>query len=108
MKKEQQILINDECLKIFADAMEAYERLHTPFERLRSSSGAVCCTGRYYILQSYRTIVAVIDRTTDTCIDVLRYVYGYTATSAQHISKFAHDYGAGKWGCENRLTWRRI
>lgn len=42
---------------------------------------------------------------TDTLYDVLRIVYGYTATSAKHISIFRKascygGYGAGKWGCE--------
>lgn len=45
-----------------------------------------------YCLVSYETIVAIIDG--NACYDFLRKVYGYTATSAQHISKFAHDFGA--------------
>jgi hypothetical protein len=60
----------------------------------------------YYVLVSYSTIVAVIDTATDSLLDFLRWSYGYTATSAQHIAKFSHDYGAGKWGCEHRFTWR--
>lgn len=60
----------------------------------------------YWVLVSYRTIVAVIDTATDSLLDFLRWSYGYTATSAQHIAKFSHDYGAGKWGCEHRFTWR--
>ena len=43
-------------------------------------------------LKSYSTVVAYIVKdyaNNDTiCIDVLRYVYGYTATSAKHIAKF--------------------
>lgn len=43
-------------------------------------------------LKSYNTIVAYIvkDYTNNetVCIDVLRYVYGYSATSAKHIAKF--------------------
>ena len=62
----------------------------------------------YYVLCSYCTIVAVIDTHTDTLYDFLRYVYGYTSTSAQHISKFNQDYGMGKWGCTNRLTYREV
>lgn len=60
----------------------------------------------YWVLGSYSTIVAVIDIGTDSLLDFLRLSYGYTATSAQHIAKFSHDYGAGKWGCEHRFTWR--
>ena len=85
------------------------------FKRLRSCSAEVAPiidseTGEllYYVLRSYNTIVAFIDPTTDTLYDVLRKVYGYTATSAQHIAKFDKDYGRGKWGCANRVTYRDI
>ena len=46
---------------------------------------------RYRVLQSYNTIVAYFDY--DGCVfcDVLRVVYGYTATSAQHIAKFKRE-----------------
>ena len=83
--------------------------------RLRSCSAEVFdlvddTTGEvlYHVLRSYNTIVAFIDPTTDTLYDVLRLVYGYTSTSAQHISKFSHDYGAGKWGCAKRVTYRDV
>lgn len=76
--------------------------------RLRSCSATVYSTGNYYVLRSYNTIIAAIDKRTDTCFDFLRKVYGYTATSAQHISKFDHDYGTGAWGCRERMTWRYV
>ena len=76
--------------------------------RLRSCSAEVGETSDFYVLRSYSTIIAVIEKDTDILYDFLRYVYGYTATSAQHISKFSHDYGAGKWGCAHRYTWRKI
>ena len=59
----------------------------------------------YSVLTSYSTVVAIIDYATDTLYDFLRYVYGYTSTSAQHISKFSKDYGSGKWGCANTLRY---
>ena len=74
-------------------------------KRLRTCSAEVIETNNYYFLVSYRTMVAFIDKATDTCYDVLRLVYGYTSTSAQHIAKFRHDYGAGKWGCEHEMRW---
>lgn len=70
-----------------------------PCERLRSCSAIVYRDGGKRILRSYNTIVAVIEN--GVCYDFLREVYGYTATSAQHISKFCHDYGA-----RERMTWR--
>lgn len=47
--------------------------------------------GDVYLLKSYNNIVAMVDEVGDG-IDFLRYVYGYTATSAQHIRKFFDDY----------------
>ena len=42
----------------------------------------------YYVLKSYNTVIAVWDVNEGILIDALRAVYGYTNTSAQHISKF--------------------
>lgn len=50
-------------------------------------------TEHYYALRSYNTIIAYVTKTGGMCYDVLRYVYGYTATSAQHFSKFCKKYG---------------
>lgn len=73
----------------------------TAFDIVDNTTGAVL----YHGLRSYNTIVAFIDVQTDTLYDVLRMVYGYTSTSAQHISKFSKDYGAGRWGCANMLRY---
>ena len=73
--------------------------------RLRTCTAWVYETEDYYFLRSYDTIVAFIDKSTDICYDVLRLVYGYTATSSRHISKFDQDYGQDKWGCKERKTW---
>ena len=75
-------------------------------KRLRSCTAWVFETEDYYILKSYETYVAVILKSADVMFDALRIVYGYTATSAQHIAKFDHDYGAGKWGVSERVTGR--
>lgn len=77
-------------------------------KRLRSCQAKVYISDRFYVLQSYHTIVAFIDRETDTLYDVLRFVYGYTATSSQHIRKFEQDYGHSKWGCTFRYVWREV
>ena len=60
--------------------------------KLRSCNATVENRITHIILRSYGTIVAVIDCDTGVCYDVLRVVYGYTATSAQHIAKFVKDY----------------
>lgn len=43
----------------------------------------------FLVLVSYRTPIAVYAPDNATLYDCLRIVYGYTATSAQHISKFS-------------------
>ena len=75
-------------------------------KQLRNCQAKVYTSERFYVLQSYNTIVAFIDRETDTLYDVLRFVYGYTNTSAQHIRKFEKDYSGSIFGCTNRMIWR--
>ena len=113
MKKSEQAHINAKVLAILTDINRFC--VTGNFKRLRSCSAEVAPvmdaeTGElmYYVLRSYNTIVAAIDVSNDTLYDFLRYVYGYTATSAQHISKFSKDYGAGKWGCTHRLTYYSV
>ena len=114
MTKNAQREINQQVLTLIND-FNTTNNYTGNFKRLRSCSAEVAPvidaeTGEllYYVLRSYRTIVAAIDVRTDTLIDFLRYVYGYTSTSAQHISKFAHDYGAGKWGCAHVLRYYSV
>ena len=49
----------------------------------------------FLALVSYKTPIAVYAPDDATLYDCLRIVYGYTSTSAQHISKFS------KWLAEN-------
>lgn len=77
-------------------------------KRLSTCQAYVYETRRFYVLRSYNTVVAIIEKSTDTCYDFLRGVYGYTNTSAQHISKFDKDYGRGTYGCKERVTYREI
>ena len=114
MKKSEQLAINEQVLTLVND-FNTTNNYTGNFKRLRSCSAEVAPvidakTGEllYYVLRSYRTIVAAIDVRTDTLYDFLRYVYGYPSTSAQHIAKFDKDYGRGKWGCTNRLTYRDV
>ena len=57
----------------------------------------------YFMLVSYHTAVAAINIHTGVLYDMLRKVYGYTATSAQHIAKFANDYNAA-----DVMRWREV
>lgn len=110
MKREKQMEINRIAMEIFDAAIlelnNAYSTRGVEWKRLRSCTAEVAETENYYILRSYNTLVACIEKSTDTLADVLRIVYGYTSTSGQHIAKFRHDYGAGKWGVENILVAR--
>lgn len=76
--------------------------------RLRTCHAYVYETDHYYWLRSYGTFVAFIDKTTDTCYDILRMVYGYTVTSAQHIAKFRHEYGQDKFGCHQFYMYKEV
>lgn len=100
MKKEEQRNINelvDDAYKRAIDELNSEYggiwRATAPFTRLRSCKAWVYETESFYLLESYRTVVAVIEKSTNDLYDALRTVYGYTATSAQHISKFRTDYG---------------
>lgn len=107
MKKSMQEETNNIVLGHYMEALHQLSDMQVKKnKRLRYCTAWVYETANYYILQSYRTIIAVIDKRTDTCFDALRIVYGYTSTSAQHIAKFKSDYGAGKYGCETVVIAR--
>lgn len=59
-------------------------------------------TRGYLFLISYGTIVAFVDDS-GILYDVLRLVYGYTSTSAKHISKFRN-----KFRHVASHTWREV
>lgn len=68
-------------------------------KRLAYCRATVICYGYdnkpcIYMLKSYDTIVAcvIVNNTMVYGVDMLRKVYGYTATSAQHIAKFFSHY----------------
>ena len=103
IKNEINAIVEKEWEKAYTEYKTECDRSHS--HRLRSCTAWVYDTPNYYFLRSYNKIIAFIDKTTDTCYDVLRLVFGYTSTSAQHIAKFRNDYGNGKWGCEHEMRW---
>lgn len=109
MNKQEQLKINKICDGVFSAAMRelCIKRCGEP-ERLRTCQAWVYETKHFYILRSYNTCIACISKKTDVLYDNLRREYGYTPTSAQHISKFSKDYGIGTWGCEKRYTYREV
>lgn len=99
MKKCEQILIN----RIVQEQLENLINERPVYDcRLRYCNAHVYRSENYVVLRSYRTFVAAIDDK-GNCYDFLRSVYGYTSTSAQHISKFYHDYGGKKM-----FTYRNV
>lgn len=64
-----------------------------PNKQLRRCSADVYESPNFYILRSYNTFIGAIEKATGYGSDMLRHEYGYTATSAQHLSKFFTDYG---------------
>lgn len=110
-KINAQKAINVEAIRHY---QTAYAEYNTPLygcksARLRSCSATVYETPNYYLLRSYNTIVACIDKSTGICYDVLRYVFGYTSTSCQHINKFISDYSGARWRSEATVyTFREV
>ena len=99
MKKSEQMAINQKCVDAYKEINAYYAEYRFTYctkKRLRYCNAWVYTCKDYTILQSYNTIVAVIFNNTKEGFDFLRYTYGYTATSAQHISKFFYDYYAQK------------
>lgn len=62
-------------------------------ERLYNCNASVYQLPGFKILKSYETVIAIYDEENNTVYDILRLIYGYTATSAQHISKFQRFVG---------------
>lgn len=116
MKKNME-KINDQK-KVNTVAIRQYQRAYAEYNslpydykpaRLRSCSAKVYETPNYYLLRSYNTVVACIEKSTGICYDVLRHVFGFTSTSAQHISKFICDYSGARWRSDAMVyTFREV
>lgn len=109
MSKKEQDLINEEVITMVNKYnVEVKQNGLHHGKRLRTCQAYVYETPSFYVLRSYNTVVAIIEKSTDTCYDFLRGVYGYTSTSAQHISKFDKDYERSTCGCKERVTYREV
>ena len=92
MKKELQLRENEIVQNIYQDVRGIIDKHGRHFEgSLRSCQATVYSTFGYDLLYSYNTLVAVYDRYDGIGYDFLRLVYGYTATSSQHINKFLNE-----------------
>lgn len=101
MTRREQLIINDYCEQELANVAADLGKVLS-VRRLHKCQAYVYETERYYLLKSYSTFVAFIRKSDGECFDILRNVYGYSATSAQHIAKFKNDYHA-----VSTQTWRR-
>lgn len=106
MKKSEQRAINRKV----EYELEHYNGITEPWEikdvgRLRNCQAHVYETDLYYILRSYNTVVAVINKSDMALYDFSRYVYGYTSTTSQHIAKFATDYHVSH---SDRYIWKGV
>lgn len=102
MKKSEQIKINDEVWSALVE-LDIYKEIVINRVRLNKCKAYVEETENYYLLFSYNTFVAFINKREQICYDILRVVYGYTSTSAHHIAKFRNAYGA-----VDTLTYRPV
>ena len=102
MKKTEQIAINEE-VKVYLAKLNTEIKTAHEIGRLRSCKATVYETPNFYILCSYNITVACIDKRTDTLVDFLRLVYGYTPTSGKHIGMFSKDYGRCVWGLRKHI-----
>lgn len=93
MKRTNQEQLNTEVMQIIEKFNAACEEV-IGVKKLRSCNAKVREYENYFLLVSYSTPVALIDKNTGILYDFLRYAYCFTNTSAQHIAKFANDYRA--------------
>lgn len=108
-KRELQLEENKACLDLFNAARREYYETKQNLKprRLRSCDAKVFETEHYYILQSFKTLVAAIRKSDNALADALRHEYGYTSCSNQQIAKFRHDYTSYPWNY-SRFTYREI
>lgn len=92
-KMKQQIINN--AIHLALNEFENQNDSLAKVGRLRTCNATVYENERYIVLISYTTTVAFIDKHEERAYDILRLIYGYTSTSAQHIAKFFNDYARG-------------
>lgn len=99
-----QVKINREVLSSWEQAKKVWNTIPDGVTVTRidyCKCGYVRC-GSYIFLISYNTLVAYIQGD-GVLFDILRLVYGYTATSAKHIAKFRN-----KFHHVSELTYREV
>ena len=104
VKKQEQEVINYVSKNLYDMALK--EECIKPSKSLHNCNARVFETENFYILQSYSTIVAVIEKHSDIMADVKFMNYDFEAsdhtckTTSQHIRKFCKDYGTYEKRCK--------
>lgn len=88
MGKAEQQAINTHIVPIWEEALASPPTDYFYVTRLNKSQACIYQKGNLVLLLSYDTFVALYNIDKNTVYDMLRYEYGFTGTSAQHISKF--------------------
>lgn len=101
-KKEMQKIENEMVENAWEKAQKVWIKGRKEVDILNHCQAWVYQTSGYRFLVSYKTIVAFIDDS-GNMFDVLRLVYGYTATSVMHITKFRN-----KFSHAYEHTWREV
>lgn len=91
MKKSAQIAINNSVISAYETWLFSREPVIS-VRRLNYCNAHILETANYYVLRSYETDIAIIDKRTNVMYEFLRYVYAYTSISHQHIQKFERFY----------------
>lgn len=119
MKKQEQLEINS-YVKFIADShtpvferhikMRTNDKYFSKIGRLYTCTAEIYRCGNILALKSYNTIIAfvIIGSNKIELIDALRYVYGYTSTSAQHIAKFRNWLRENLIVIGDELTYREV
>ena len=106
-KKMIDQMVENEKVNSILNELDAFPYSKTvasqKLSRLNTCHAWTYVAGNFAVLISYSTEVACIDMRTGICYDYLRKVYGYTSTSAQHITKFMKNFGATQ-----KVTYRPI
>ena len=92
-QRQENLLVAKKKSRVFKDYLDFSKGGIVLENRLYTCNARTYRRNNIILLESYNTVVACIDLDTQTCYDFLRLVYGYTATSAQHIRKFMNKYG---------------
>ena len=70
MKKSEQIKINEQVLGVYKEVYNTIRYAdEIEWKRLRTCQARVTLIGKFSVLQSYDTVIAVINNTTDTLYD---------------------------------------